>query len=311
MITTTPGCCSYTEVEHSRRNDEYEREGCRKSSAAEQRGDDADVYISATKIIYHLCMYTVVPIFVLFYWRGTWILCDVYVPANNLEDAGWWAILIGYGGLLVFAAIDYGIYLYVPNVKNTVHSHSYYSQQGASMVCNDVDDDNDADVELGATTGTGTVTIEAKNDISGSSTTSINCIDKAAAAKVPPTSSCSFALSAYSCFVYDCIYQRKLGVWEIAIALGTRLRTYILAFLAVNCWRGLWLLQDAYLLPSDLTLSAWTSHLLGCFVLLIVCHFQSSLAPPVTIAHDRDWVEASFFLKSFLTAAAAPSSSSS
>jgi hypothetical protein len=72
---------------------------------------------------------------------------------------------------------------------------------------------------------------------------------------------------------------------------------YVLGFLAVNCWRGPWLLQDVYILPAGSNAtddeaaanrqhSAWISHLIGVGLLASTFHFRSVLAPPTVQAND-------------------------
>lgn len=72
---------------------------------------------------------------------------------------------------------------------------------------------------------------------------------------------------------------------------------YVLGFLVVNCWRGVWLLQDVYILPADSNAtddeagtarqhSAWVSHFVGAGVLAATAHLKSVLAPPGVQAND-------------------------
>ena len=73
---------------------------------------------------------------------------------------------------------------------------------------------------------------------------------------------------------------------EIEVTLG--LYNYIVAFLGVNCWRGIWLLQEVYLLEDDKKSSAWISHVLGAILLYILLHFQSTFAAPLLVLSEYD-----------------------
>lgn len=143
--------------------------------------------------------FVIVPVFVLFYWRGTWLLCDAYFPVDT-KISGWWSIVIGYGGLVILAVYEW---LY------------------GSIFCKS----------------------------SPSTTTQFDPFMK---------------------------------------SLVSRTRTYIVGFLVVNSWRGLWLLQEVYLYPSHPIASAWISHGIGTAVLVLFLHLQSILAPPVLLAPDND-----------------------
>ena len=79
--------------------------------------------------------------------------------------------------------------------------------------------------------------------------------------------------------------QRK-GVLRAAVHAGRWLHTYVLGFFVVSCWRGVWLLQDIYILPNDRLHSAWVSHCVGFGALTLGCHFQSVLAPPGLLLGD-------------------------
>ena len=152
-------------------------------------------------------VFIIVPVFVLFYWRGTWILVDIYTKKISLEWSGWISMLIGYGGLILF-------WLFETYVYKGILGHS-------------------------------------------------------------PTQNTTFE-----------VLQSSDTVTNKVFLLLSRLRTYWLGFLVVNCWRGLWLLQDVHLLPSNPLWSAWTSHSLGALVLVLFIHLNSILAPPVLYTHD-------------------------
>ena len=63
--------------------------------------------------------------------------------------------------------------------------------------------------------------------------------------------------------------------------------TYYFGFVVVNAWRGLWYLQDLYIVfPSKPLLSPWVSHICGVFALVVLLHFRSVLAPPYCHAKD-------------------------
>eukprot|EP00039_Didymoeca_costata_P005611 m.82992 g.82992 ORF g.82992 m.82992 type:complete len:224 (-) comp12898_c0_seq2:71-742(-) len=62
--------------------------------------------------------------------------------------------------------------------------------------------------------------------------------------------------------------------------------TFVLGFIAVNSWRGVWLLQDEYIIPDRRELSAWISLIVGTTMLIFVGHLQCILAPPAVVLPD-------------------------
>ena len=74
--------------------------------------------------------------------------------------------------------------------------------------------------------------------------------------------------------------------YKSKVVLG--LYNYIVAFLGVNCWRGIWLLQEVYLLENDKEFSAWISHGMGTILLYILLHFQSTFAAPLLVLSEYD-----------------------
>lgn len=75
-------------------------------------------------------------------------------------------------------------------------------------------------------------------------------------------------------------------VQHLIFQLRHRLLSIYISCCVVNSWRGLWLLQVLYLVPSDPVLSAWISAISGATVLLLLNHFKSTQAPPSMILSD-------------------------
>eukprot|EP00045_Choanoeca_perplexa_P001310 m.18928 g.18928 ORF g.18928 m.18928 type:complete len:197 (-) comp10864_c0_seq1:86-676(-) len=69
-----------------------------------------------------------------------------------------------------------------------------------------------------------------------------------------------------------------------SIALRCILLLYAIG--SVAFWRGVWYLQDVYLIPSQPELSSWTSVAIGTVVLLCCNSFRSTLASPFFTASD-------------------------
>ena len=142
---------------------------------------------------------------VVFYWRGTWVLADVYFYPDDPEASAWTSVAIGYGGMLVLA----------------VH------QLCSSMV-------------PAPTAASGA---EQASEIGGGG-----------------------------------------GGGSAALRW---LHGYLVAFLVVNCWRGIWFLLDLHVLVDDSEASAWVTHLIGAVLLTAAGHFQSVLAPPAIKISDN------------------------
>mmetsp|Transcript_2930 Transcript_2930/g.4442 ORF Transcript_2930/g.4442 Transcript_2930/m.4442 type:complete len:199 (-) Transcript_2930:92-688(-) len=58
-------------------------------------------------VVYDLLLYVTVPVFTLFYWRGTWELCDLAFFPENLTYSAWCSLLVGYVGMLSFYLWQY------------------------------------------------------------------------------------------------------------------------------------------------------------------------------------------------------------
>jgi len=75
---------------------------------------------------------------------------------------------------------------------------------------------------------------------------------------------------------------------------------YILGFGTVNCWRGIWYIEDVYLLPDRPVVSSLVGHFGG---VAILCLLQTSIilvcAPAGCRVHGSEWLEG-FNLGSFL-----------
>ena len=49
---------------------------------------------------FQVAEFAVVPVFVLFYWRGIWVLMDEYFSPDDLELSAWTSAYVGYGGMI-------------------------------------------------------------------------------------------------------------------------------------------------------------------------------------------------------------------
>jgi hypothetical protein len=47
------------------------------------------------------CLFAIVPVLVLFYWRGVWVLLDTYAYPLDFEATAWCSFVLGYGGILL------------------------------------------------------------------------------------------------------------------------------------------------------------------------------------------------------------------
>lgn len=148
-----------------------------------------------------LFFYSLVPVFTLFYWRGTWILIDSYLFPSNRHLSGWSSLCLGYLGLFLFFLTQY----------YGLTGHLY-------------------------------------NDL----------------------------------FLSYPNYQSLLFIL-------LRIESYFLGFFVVNSWRGLWILQDLYIIPSQPVLSSFLSHVIGVIMLYLLQHFKSVYAPPLVYFHDQEY----------------------
>ena len=73
-----------------------------------------------------------------------------------------------------------------------------------------------------------------------------------------------------------------------AAVVGRRVGTLGMSVVCINAWRGVWVLNDAYVLPVTRTLSGLASTLAGAALLVALLHFQSVLACPCVILADDD-----------------------
>lgn len=161
--------------------------------------------LSTSRAWHNLLIYLIVPTFTLFYWRGTWLLCDHYLYPNSTTSSGLASLIIGYVGLFLFFLMQYAGYI--------GHDYSSLIPSKSTQLC-----------------------------------------------------------SNHSFLFYLTYFE-----------------SYYIAFCVVNSWRGLWLLQDVYLMPSQPVLSSWISHLLGVIILIIFHHFKSVYAPPAVYFTDYEF----------------------
>lgn len=68
--------------------------------------------------------------------------------------------------------------------------------------------------------------------------------------------------------------------------LQERLFSFLVAFGAVNYWRGVWLLWDGLVLTNDPVLQNWLSLIVGTFILFALRSFRSVFAPPMVYMPD-------------------------
>ena len=144
-----------------------------------------------------LILYAVVPALTLFYWRGTWEICNIYIYPGEYVKTAWASLTIGYVGLALYFSLQYVSCRYhVNNPRESDHS------------------------------------------------------------------------------------------LDTVIFMFSRLESYFVGFFVVNCWRGLWYLQDIYLVPTYPVLSAWLSHSVGVVFLICLRKFKSVYAPPAIDMDD-------------------------
>lgn len=144
-------------------------------------------------------LYMLVPALVLFYWRGTWELCDIYFYPDSLQKSAICSMLIGYLGMAGYFFVQYVLHRY----------HVHYPRK-ENQRANDV------------------------------------------------------------------------------LSVLSRVETYIVGFFVVNAWRGLWFFQDIWLIPSNPTVSAWVSHVVGVVFLISLSKLKSVYAPPAVDMNDTD-----------------------
>jgi len=159
--------------------------------------------IFPTNVLKDLFIYVTVPVFTLFYWRGTWNLCDQYFYPNDLKASAWLSLAVGYIGAAIFFTWQYCFY-------NTALKKLF-------------------DLTI-----------------------------------------------------------RETGIVSMLLLLMGRVETYVVAYFVVNAWRGLWLLQEVYLITEHPLLSAWVSHIIGAVCLMLLGHMQSVFAPPIIMLPDSD-----------------------
>ena len=157
-------------------------------------------------LIQDFMLYATVPVFTLFYWRGTWQLCAHYLYSHDEEKSAWCSLLVGYGGMSLFFAWQ------------CLYQHTSLKQ--------------------------------------------------------------SFDIRS--------MFNEK-GITPTLIFLLTRIESYLVGFFVVNAWRGLWLLQNLYLLTKSPLLSSWVSHIIGTVVLVLLLHLKSVYAPPVLFCRDDEY----------------------
>jgi hypothetical protein len=72
----------------------------------------------------------------------------------------------------------------------------------------------------------------------------------------------------------------------LSYGLQERLFSFLVAFGAVNYWRGVWLLWDGLVLTNDPILQNWLSLIVGTCLLFALRSFRSVFAPPMVYMPD-------------------------
>eukprot|EP00041_Stephanoeca_diplocostata_P018425 m.385698 g.385698 ORF g.385698 m.385698 type:complete len:324 (-) comp21011_c0_seq1:445-1416(-) len=183
-------------------------------------------------------LHSLVSIFVVFYWRGTWVMMDVYLYPNDdtVERSAWCSVAIGYGGFLLLAFPDFLRAYLSSNATQEIVDESISNIVVASLHPSTMENNHEPHLITPARSG-------------GTN---------------------SLCVRGIQSFILQSIY------------------TYLLGFIAVNAWRGIWLLLDLHFLPDDLKASAWGCHAISVAVLLACSHLQSVFAPPVVVLSDSN-----------------------
>lgn len=156
-------------------------------------------------LIQDFLLYVTVPVFTLFYWRGTWQLCTHYFYSGDEERSAWCSLLVGYGGMALFFL--WQCIFHQSSLKQSCDINHMFNEKGFKLAL---------------------------------------------------------------------------------LFMLTRLESYVVGFFVVNAWRGLWLLQNIYLLPDDAFVSSWLSHIIGTVALVLLLHLKSVYAPPVIFCRDDE-----------------------
>ena len=76
---------------------------------------------------------------------------------------------------------------------------------------------------------------------------------------------------------------------SILHSIALRVIILLYAIAGISFWRGIWYLQDVYLVPAQPELSSWLSFAIGTCVLLLLNSLRSTHAPPFfTVADSLD-----------------------
>jgi len=108
----------------------------------------------------------------------------------------------------------------------------------------------------------------------------------------------SLAIGLGILLLYYCAYITKLVPQAVVLSSDThccvrllvgtveRLFTLVLGVAAVTFWRGVWMLQNEYILADDTCSSAWISVCCGVALLSLLGALRSIHAPPVGFVGD-------------------------
>ena len=58
------------------------------------------------KEVKNALFYVIVSVGVVMYWRGTWVLMDVYLYPDDMKASGWISALIGYVGFAIIVMLQ-------------------------------------------------------------------------------------------------------------------------------------------------------------------------------------------------------------
>ena len=58
------------------------------------------------KVAKNALFYVIVSVGVVMYWRGTWVLMDVYLYPDDMKASGWISALIGYVGFAIIVMLQ-------------------------------------------------------------------------------------------------------------------------------------------------------------------------------------------------------------
>jgi hypothetical protein len=94
------------------------------------------------------------------------------------------------------------------------------------------------------------------------------------------------AILAIGAFITQSLGPSSFQHRSLPRSIALRSIIFLYVFASIAFWRGVWLLQDVYLLPSQPELSSWVSVAIGTFVLLLLNSLRTAQAAPFFTAAD-------------------------